>query len=61
MRPVRRDWWVDDPAVDMCDLCGCPIQRTPNGTVADGLRLHVQTVHTAKRPASVNAPMVGAS
>lgn len=47
MRPYsRRDWWVSDPAVVMCEICGCPIQRTPNGTVADGLRLHVKFVHT---------------
>lgn len=38
-------WWQDDPNVVACELCGCPIQRTPTGTVADGLRLHVNTVH----------------
>lgn len=56
-RPIRRDWWVNDPAVVMCELdgCGCPIQRTPTGTVEDGLRLHVATVHLGSRPMSLTS------
>lgn len=60
-RFIRRDWWAEDTDVAMCELCGCPIQRTPAGTLADGLRLHVRTVHEGKRPASLTERRVGAS
>lgn len=28
-----------------CRLCGCCVQRTPEGTVDDGMRAHLRTVH----------------
>ena len=28
-----------------CPLCPAHVQRTPDGTVADGMRLHYRTVH----------------
>ena len=61
-RPIRRDWWAEDEAVVMCELdgCGCPIQRTPTGTVADGMALHVAMVHTGQRPVSLTDRKAGA-
>lgn len=46
-RTWRRAWWTNDPAVTVCTVsdCGCPIQRAVNGTVEDGLRKHLATVH----------------
>lgn len=28
-----------------CELCGCPIHRTPEGTLAQGLAGHFATCH----------------
>lgn len=28
-----------------CEICNCIIQRTPNGTDADGMAAHYRTVH----------------
>ena len=46
----RRAWWREDPAVAQCPIktCGCPIQRTPRGTLADGMRKHFQFVHPGR-------------
>lgn len=35
--------YTNPPAV--CEICGCPIQRTEHGTVADGMAAHLKTVH----------------
>jgi len=31
-----------------CPLCGTPVQRTPDGTLADGMREHCKAVHPGK-------------
>jgi hypothetical protein len=33
--------------MDPCPICRQPIQRTPNGTWADGLTEHAEFVHPA--------------
>lgn len=53
-------WWTGDPKVIACEACGCPIQRTLKGTVADGLRAHVKTVHPGFKVVDGPVP-VGAS
>lgn len=34
--------------VALCPLCRCPVQRTPRGSLHDGLRSHYKTVHPGK-------------
>lgn len=46
----RREWWIHDPNVVVCDLCGCPVQRLPNGNVAQGLAMHKELIHPKPRP-----------
>lgn len=52
---IRRTWWIGDPDVVPCPSCGCPLQRTPNGTLDDAKALHFATVHNGRRPASLEA------
>lgn len=37
-----------EPGVVQCPLCGCPVQRTAQGNLADGLRAHFKTVHPGR-------------
>lgn len=40
-------WYELDPTgVEICGLCGCPVQRTATGTLADGMAAHRRTVHS---------------
>ncbi|WP_167736040.1 hypothetical protein [Nocardioides sp. 503] len=39
-------WFERDPqGVEICPLCGCPVQRTASGTLADGMTAHRKVVH----------------
>lgn len=43
--------------IEPCPLCGCPIQRTITGTLADGMKVHFTYVHPkAPVPTQVPAP-----
>lgn len=37
-----------EPGVVLCPACGCPVQRTAQGNLVDGLRAHYKTVHPDK-------------
>ena len=41
-----------DPRQPRCPLCGTRVQRTPDGTVADGMAAHQLAVHGAGEGAS---------
>lgn len=42
-------WWTGVPGVVACPRCGCPIQRTAGGTIADGMAAHDSYVHSNKQ------------
>lgn len=53
-------WWlVDSTGVELCDICKTPIQRTPKGTLADGMAAHKRVVHSVRVVAPIT--QVGAS
>lgn len=43
---VRR--WANDTDVAKCVLCSVDLQRTVEGSLADGVRAHYKTVHPAR-------------
>jgi hypothetical protein len=53
--PSTSVWWDGDPTVWTCDLCRCPVQRSPNGTLVTGLAAHRRTVHPNMRPSTAGA------
>lgn len=58
-----RTWWLVDPAgVKLCDIrdCRCPVQRTPRGTLADGMTAHMRVVHSQRAVSAIPA-IAGAS
>ena len=53
---MRDHWWEGESGIAVCPEpgCGCPIQRTTTGTVADGMKAHYGYVHPGKSvPAQV--------